>query len=147
MNSLQVFRYYIYKLLAPVIGVAARIRKILSELETSNEPVRTFYYVRHLGLQRYERGMKSDTLEWLLHLFPKIYANIDDDCRFRTNKLESTFCNNYGHTTNNDGVCIDWSLHLEHLSLVQPIIGMLYQLMDSRGEYLENYRYVDDAKS
>ena len=32
---------------------------------------------------------------------------------FKTNKLESTLCNDCGHTTNNDDVCIDWSLHLE----------------------------------
>ena len=32
---------------------------------------------------------------------------------FKINKLESTLCNDCGHTTINDGVCIDWSLHLE----------------------------------
>ena len=56
---------------------------------------------------------------------------------------ESTHCNDCGHTTNNDGVCIDWSLHLEDSSNVQTISGLLHQLMDPRGEYLENYRYVD----
>ena len=30
---------------------------------------------------------------------------------FKINKLESTLCNDCGHTTNNDGVGIDWSLH------------------------------------
>ena len=30
---------------------------------------------------------------------------------FKINKLESTLCNDCGHTTNNDGIGIDWSLH------------------------------------
>ena len=51
--------------------------------------------------------------ECLLQLLSKIYANIKDDCMFKINKLESTLCNDCGHTTINDGVCIDWSLHLE----------------------------------
>ena len=51
------------------------------------------------------------------------------------------------HTTNNDGVFIDWSLHLEDSSNVQTISWMLHQLMDPREEYLENYRCVDNVKS
>ena len=66
---------------------------------------------------------------------------------FKINKLESTFCNNCADTTNNDGVCIDWSLHLEDSSNVQTISGMLHQLMDPRGEYLENYRCVDRCQT
>ena len=62
---------------------------------------------------------------------------------FQVNKLESTLCNDCDHTTNNDGACIDWSLHLEDSSNVQTISGMLHQLMYPRGEYLENYRCGD----
>ena len=51
-------------------------------------------------------------------------------------KIEKLF-SDCGRTTNNDGVCIDWSLHLEDSSNVQTISGMLHQLMDPRGEYLE----------
>ena len=32
------------------------------------------------------------------------------------NTLESTFFSDCSHTTNNDGVCIDWPLHLEDSS-------------------------------
>ena len=53
---------------------------------------------------------------------------------FKINKLESKLCNDCGHTTNNDGVCIDLSLHLEDLSNVQTISGMLHQLIDPKGE-------------
>ena len=70
----------------------------------------------------------------------KLYPNISDDCMFKINKLESTLCNDYGHTTNNDGVCIDWSVHLEDSSNVQTISGIVHQLMDPRGEYLANNR-------
>ena len=38
---------------------------------------------------------------------------------------------------------IDWCLHLEDLSTIQTISGMLHQLMDPRGEYLENYIFAD----
>ena len=57
---------------------------------------------------------------------------------FKINKLESTLCNDCGHTANNDRVCFDWSLHLEDSSNLQTISGMLHQFMDPRGEYLEN---------
>ena len=66
----------------------------------------------------------------------KIYPNIVDDSIFKINKLESTLFNDCCHTTNNDGVCTDWSLHLEDSSNIQTISGMLHQLMDPRAEYL-----------
>ena len=58
---------------------------------------------------------------------------------FKINILELTFCDDCGHTTNNDGECIDWSLHLEDSNNVQA----LHQLMNPRRGYLENYRCVD----
>ena len=90
--------------------------------------------------------MQYDAHECLLQLLGKIYPNINDDCMFKINKLESTLCNDRGHTAINDGVCIDWSLHLEDSSNVQTISGMLHQLMDSKGEYLENYSCVDGCQ-
>ena len=65
---------------------------------------------------------------------------------FKIDKLELIFCNDCGHTTNNDGVYIDWSLHLEHLSNIQTVSGMLHQLMDPGREYLENYRCADGCQ-
>ena len=62
---------------------------------------------------------------------------------FKKNKLESTLWNDYGYITNNNGVCIDWSLHLEDSSNLQRISGMLHQFSDPNGESPENYRYVD----
>ena len=57
-------------------------------------------------------------------------ANINFDCMFKINinKLESTLCNDCGHTTNNDGVCIDWSLRLEDSSNLQTIRGCYISL-------------------
>ena len=52
-------------------------------------------------------------------------------------------CNDCGHSTNNDGVYNDWSLHLNNSSNAQIIRGMLHQLMDPRGEFLEIYICVD----
>ena len=80
--------------------------------------------------------------ECLLQLLAKIYANINDDCMFKVDKLDLTLHTDCCHTTNNDGICIDWSLHLEDLSNIQTISGMLHQLMDQRQEYLENYRCI-----
>ena len=121
------------------------LQEDLKELVAS-EPVRTSNYVRYVGLLRYEPGMQYDAYECLLQLLAKIYPNINDDCMFKVNKLDSTLCNDYGHTANDDGVCIDWSLHLEDSSNLQTISGMLHQLMDPRGEYLENYRCVDQCQ-
>ena len=53
----------------------------------------------------------------------------------KINKLESTLCNDCGQTTNNNGVYIDRSLHIEDSSNVQTIGRMLRQLIDPRGEY------------
>ena len=102
--------------------------------------------MRYLGLQHYEPEPEYDAHEFLLQLLAKMYPNINDDCMFKINKLESTLCNDCGDTTNNDSVCIDWSLYLEDSSNVQTISGMLHQLIDSRGEYLENYRCVDGCQ-
>ena len=50
---LPVFRDFINKLLPLVNGAAVKIRKLLSEIDTSSEPVRAFNYVSYLGLQHY----------------------------------------------------------------------------------------------
>ena len=55
---------------------------------------------------------------------------------FKIINLESTLCNNCGHTANNEDLCIEWSLNLEDSSNIQAISGMLHQLMDPRGEIL-----------
>ena len=53
--------------------------------------------------------------------------------------FESALCNDCGHTKNDDGVWIDWSLYLDNSSNDQTIRGMLDQLMvEVRGEFLEN---------
>ena len=117
--------------------------KHFSEIETSSEPVSTSNYVRYLVLQHFESAMQYDRHECLLQLLPKIYCDNNDDCIFKINKLQPTFCNDCGHTTNNDSVCIDGSLHLEDSRNVQAITGMLHQLIDPSGECLENYKCVD----
>ena len=48
--------------------------------------------------------------------------------KVRINRLESSLCNDCGHTTNNDGVCIDWSLHVEGSSNVQKEVGCYISL-------------------
>ena len=65
---------------------------------------------------------------------------------FKINELESTLCNDCGNTTNNDRVCIDWSLHLDNSNNVQKISGMLHELMDPMEEYLDNCRCVDTCQ-
>ena len=57
LYSLPVFREYITKSQPPVKGVAVKIKKLSSKIETSREPVRISTYVRYLGLQHYEPGM------------------------------------------------------------------------------------------
>ena len=110
-----------------------KIRKHLGEIETSKEPVRTSNYVWYLDLQYYEPDMQYDEHECLLQLLAKSYPNNHDESMFKVTKLESTPCNDCGHTTNKDSVCINWSLHLENSRNVQPISGMLYQLINPRG--------------
>ena len=92
--------------------------------------------MRYLGLQHYEPGMQYDAHEFLLQLFAEINPNIYKECMLKINKLESALCNDCGHATNNDGVCIYWSLYLEDSRSVQTISGILHQLVDPRREYL-----------
>ena len=87
--------------------MAMKIKKLFSEKETATEPVRTSNYMSYLGLQHYEPGIQYDAHGCLLQFLVNIYPNINDDCVFKINKLESTLCNDYGHTTNNEGVCIE----------------------------------------
>ena len=56
-----------------------------------------------------------------------------------------TLCNDYRYTSNYNGICIDWSLHLEDSNNIQTK-EMLHQLKDPRGEYLENYRCADGCQ-
>ena len=51
-----------------------KVKNLLSELDTSSEPVSTSNYVRYLGLQHYEPGMQYDAHECLLQLLGKIYS-------------------------------------------------------------------------
>ena len=60
--------------------------------------------------------------------------------------IELPHSNNCGHTTNNDGVCINQSLHLENWSNLQTISGMSHRLMDPREEYVESYRCADGCQ-
>ena len=62
--------------------------------------------MRYLGLEHYEPGMQY-AHQCLLQLLAKICPNINNDCMVKINKWESTRFNDCGHTTNNDGVCID----------------------------------------
>ena len=117
-----------------------KIRKHYSEIETTNEPVRTSIYVRYLGLQCHEPGMQYNAHECLLQLLAKIYSNINDDWMFKINKLELTLCNDCGHTTNNDVVCIDCYLRLQDSRNIQTINGMLHH-------YLEINDALMDVKS
>ena len=120
MYSLPVFRDYVKNYDHLSKGVAMKIRKLFSEIETSNEPARTYNHVRYLGIQNHETGMKYDAHECLLQLLVKVCPKIADDCVFMINKLESTLCSDCGHTIKNDIVCIDWSLHSNN---VQKISG------------------------
>ena len=88
--------------------------------------------------------MQYDAHKCLLQVLTKINPNIIGDCMFEIDRLESALCSD--HTANNDRVCIDWSLHLEDSSNIQTVSGMLHQLMDPRGEYLENYRCADGCQ-
>ena len=92
--------------------------------------MRTSNYVRYLRLQGYKSGMQYDAYGYLLQQLPKIYPSINDGCMFKIDKLEFTLCNDCCHTTNYDGVCIDWSLHLKDSNNIQTISGMLNQLID-----------------
>ena len=48
-------------------GVAMKIRSLFEEIRTSNEPVRTSYYVRYLNLLGYEPEIQCGPYECLLH--------------------------------------------------------------------------------
>ena len=87
--------------------------------------------------------MQYDAHKCLLQLLTKISVNIKDDCKFKVDKTESSLRSDFGHISNNDDVCIEWPLHSEDSCNVQIITWMLHQLMNSKEEYLENYKYVD----
>ena len=89
LYSLPLFRDYINQL-QPAEGVAMQIKNVFRETETSKEPVRTSHYVRYLNLLGYEPVVQYDAHECLLQLLTNIYPNINDDCMFKIDRLEST---------------------------------------------------------
>ena len=66
-----------------------QIKNLFRKIETSNKSVRTSQYVRYLNLLGYEPGMQYDAHECLLQLLMNIYPNINDDCMFKIDRLES----------------------------------------------------------
>lgn len=56
--------------------------------------------------------MQHDAYESLWQLFGKTYFTYNHVCMFKIKKLESKRCSDYGKTASNDGVGINWSLHL-----------------------------------
>ena len=91
-----------------------KIRKFSKEIQASTLSMSV--YASYLNLQHYES--EYDAHKCLLQLLQKIYTSIKDNCIFKIDKFESTLCNDCGHITSNDGVCIDWSLRLVNLSNV-----------------------------
>ena len=55
-----------------VKGVAMKNRKLFSEIETSNEPVRASNYVRYVCLQHYENGMQKFNYSCLQKVTPML---------------------------------------------------------------------------
>ena len=84
MYSLPAFRDYINKLQPPVKEVTMEIRKLLSEIATSSEPLRISNYERYLGLHLYELGMQYDSHECLLQLLTKKYRSIKVYLHYKT---------------------------------------------------------------
>ena len=72
LYSLPAFRDCINKLQPPFKGAAMKIKKHFSEIANSSELVKTFYYVRYLGVQHYEPGIQCHPRECLLQLLAKI---------------------------------------------------------------------------
>ena len=93
-----------------------KIKLFSEETETSIVHERMSVYVRHLNLQ-HQPGMMEKKI--YCSYLTKIYPNIKDNCIFKIDKLETTLFNDYGHTKDSDGVCIDWSLHLHNSANVQ----------------------------
>ena len=141
LYSLPIFKDYIQQL-QPIEGVVSEMKSLFKKIENSSIPVRTSSYVPKLGLYDYVLGMQYDAHECLLQLLASIYPNVNDDCMFKIDKLESTLCvsNDCGHTINSDGACIDWSLHIEDSHNLQTISGILHDLMDPNGRPLQGYK-------
>ena len=141
LYSLPTFRSYIEQLQTSE-RVVSKIKDLFTEIRCSNEPVRTSTYISDIDLQYYVLGMQYDAHECLLQLLAKIYSDINVNCMFKIDKLESTLCmhNDCGHTLNNNGVCIDWSLHINDSMNIQSISGLLREVMDPTGKHLQGYR-------
>ena len=82
----------------PVKEVAMKISKPFSEIETSDEPVRTSNYLRYLGLHLDEPWMQYDAYECLLQLLAKFTEILMMTAYLRLISYSQTSCINYGHT-------------------------------------------------
>ena len=102
-----------------------KLKIFFREIETSNDLVRTSQ-VRYLNLVSYQPCVQYDAHKFFLQLLMNICPNINDDCIFKFDKLESTPCNNCGHTANANGICIVSSLHFEDSISVQTISGICH---------------------
>ena len=90
--------------------------------------------------------MQYDAYECLLQLLAEFTSILMMTAYLRLISYSQTFYIDYGHTGYHDGAYTDWFLHLEDSSIVQTISGVLHQVMDPVGEYLENGRCADGCQ-
>ena len=140
LYNLPMFQNFIQQLPAASISEVSVIKRLFEEISYSNVPVRTSTCVQDLQLRDYRVGMQYDAHECLIQLFEKIYPNIGDDCIFKVSTLESTVCENCGHSIDKSETCNHLSLNLEDTNSLQTISEILSMVMHPHGRPLLDYR-------
>ena len=84
--------------------------------------------------------MQYDAHECLIQLLEKIYPNIGNNCMFKVGTLETTVCQNCGHSIDKSETCNHISLNLEDTNNLQTVSGILNMVMDPHGKLLLDYR-------
>ena len=141
LYSITAFRDYILSLLLftdnpPVVS----IKNLFREIGSSNNPVRTSEYLKHLELLDYKSGTQYDAHECLLQLLDRIYPIISDDCIFKLVKHEWTFCNACQIDTHVNVASFDFSVPINDTTYPLTINNIVHELMNPHGVPLKDYR-------
>ena len=141
LYSITTFRDYVLKLLLfrdnpPAVSITNLFREIAS----TNNPIRTSEYLKHLELLDYTSGTQYDAHECLLQLLNKIYPVINDDCIFKLVKHEWTLCNACQLDTHMNVTSFDFSVPISDTTHLLTINDIVHDIMNPHGMPLNDYR-------
>ena len=147
LYSVQPFQEYVHQM-ETSDPAALAIKDIFSEIESSNNPIKTSTYIQNLQLHDYIFCQQYDAQECLLQLVGKIFhipcnAPVPEDCPFKLSLLQSILCGtpNCNFTSDNHVSAVECPVKFEDPYCFYTTSNMIERLIgDHHGESMYDFR-------